>query len=72
MKCFNCDSNCYTEYGVLIEGDDIADTVVKFVEIPMVMDKVISVRKSCINCYWSSHPTKVPCVIHVTIDDEQE
>jgi hypothetical protein len=51
MKCFECGSKCLTVY--LIESN-------RLVVSPNTLDKIIAVRKDCMNCTWHSYPTKVP------------
>ena len=47
MKCFECDSKCLTKY-IFGEKDKNG------------FESVVAVRKDCINCEWTSHPTKIP------------
>jgi hypothetical protein len=44
MKCFECDSKCLTKY-IFGEKDKNG------------FESVVAVRKDCINCEWTSHPT---------------
>jgi len=50
MKCFECDSKCLTKY-IFGEKDKNG------------YESVVAVRKDCINCEWTSHPTKIPEMI---------
>lgn len=62
MRCFECGEKCLTVY--------LTDR--RIIINPHPSDKIIAVRKDCMNCEWHSYPTKVPCVIHVNVEDEQE
>ena len=51
MKCFECGSKCLTVY---LTGNN------RLVVSPHLNDKIIAVRKDCMNCDWHSYPTKIP------------
>jgi hypothetical protein len=55
MICWECEKNCITVY--LIRS---GRWVVTPNEIDGVTEKILAVRKDCLNCEWTSHPTKIP------------
>jgi len=55
MICWECEKNCITVY--LIQS---GRWVVNPNEKDGVMEKILAVRKDCLNCDWTSHPTKIP------------
>jgi hypothetical protein len=52
MKCFDCGSSCVTVYQV--EPDKV------WLVVPHPNDKILAVRKECLNCEWYSYPTIIP------------
>jgi len=51
MKCFECGSKCLTVY-LNANG--------RLIVSPSHNEKIIAVRKDCMNCNWHSYPTKIP------------
>ena len=51
MICWACESNCLTVY--LIKSG-------RWVVSPNDRDKILAIRKDCLNCDWTSHPTIIP------------
>jgi hypothetical protein len=51
MKCYECGSKCITVY-LNANGKSIVS--------PSTNERIVAVRKDCIDCKWHSYPTKVP------------
>jgi expansin (peptidoglycan-binding protein) len=57
MKCFECGHKCLTVY--CIDTATMGKSY-RWVISPNALDKIMMVRKDCMNCKWHSHPTKIP------------
>ena len=66
MICWECSMNCITEYRIYVFC-----SLDRWVVTPNSEDKILAVRKACLNCEWTSHPTKIPESL-VSHNDEQE
>jgi hypothetical protein len=51
MKCYKCGSKCITVY-LNANG--------RLIVSPSTNERIVAVRKDCIDCEWHSYPTKVP------------